>query len=253
MTTATFEFHGELNRFLAPAQRGRRCPHTCPPGASVKHMIEALGVPHTEVDSILVNGAGAEFSRPVAPGDRVEVFPHGASLGSARHVPLRPPHSARFVADAHLGRLARNLRMLGIDVLYRNDYGDADLARLAATEDRIVLTRDRDLLIRKEIVHGCFVHATGSDAQLAQVLRRFDLAPLLRPFSRCLVCNHPLRGIARAAVRHQVPPRSYAAHERFYECRCCGRVYWEGSHVERMRRRLAHLLGAHDAGLPDAT
>lgn len=250
MATATFAFHGELNRFLAPGQRGRRCTHGCPPGATLKHMIEALGVPHTEVDAILVNGVGAGFARAVAPGDCIEVFPHGMPLDGGPHVPLRPPHSARFVADAHLGRLARNLRMLGIDVLYRNDYSDAEMARIAGSEDRIVLTRDRDLLIRKEIVHGCFVHATDDEAQLAQVLRRFDLGAGLRPFSRCLVCNEPLRRIARTEVQLRVPARSYAAHQHFYECLSCGRVYWEGSHVERMRLRLSNLLGS---ALPDDT
>ena len=242
MTVAGFFFHAELNRFLAPAQRTRRFEQACPPEASIKHMIEALGVPHTEVEAIEVNDSAVDFSYRMRNGDRVDVYPYGVPTASARPVPLRPAAPARFIADAHLGQLARNLRMLGFDVLYRNDYSDADMAHIASSEGRVVLTRDRDLLIRKEIVHGCFLHATAGDAQLAQVLRRFDLARAVRAFTRCLKCNGELHAVAKEEVAQRVPPYSRAAYEDFYECRGCARVYWEGSHVARMRARLADLL-----------
>ena len=153
----------------------------------------------------------------------------------------------RFIADAHLGLLAKNLRMLGFDVLYRNNYGDAEVARIAADEDRTVLTRDRDLLIRKEIVRGCYLHAIECDAQMAEVINRFRLAPHVRAFSRCLSCNGELRMVEKHTVEHRVPKHSRQYYEHFYECAGCAQVYWEGSHVARMRLRVKQMLEAAGA------
>jgi uncharacterized protein with PIN domain len=157
---------------------------------------------------------------------------------------LRPPSTGpdKFIADAHLGLLAKHLRMLGFDVLYRNDYSDAEVARIAAGEDRIVITRDRDLLIRKEIVRGCYLHSLNTDAQLAEVMTRFRLGPLARAFSRCLTCNGVLRVVHKDEVGQRVPPHSRLYYERFFECQDCAQVYWEGSHVTRMRARVAQML-----------
>lgn len=247
MTVARFQFHAELNRFLAPAHRSREFVHAVPEHASVKHMIEALGVPHTEVGAIAVDGRDVDFTYRIADGDFIEVHAAGTPGESASRVALRPAPEARFIADAHLGQLARDLRMLGFDTVYRNDYSDADIARIASEENRVVLTRDRDLLIRKDIVHGCFVHATKTEEQVVEVVRRFRLQQTVRTFSRCLRCNAELRTVNKAEVEHKVPPFSREAHEHFQECQGCARVYWEGSHVRRMRLRLARMLGAADA------
>ncbi|HVL75787.1 MAG TPA: Mut7-C RNAse domain-containing protein [Noviherbaspirillum sp.] len=241
MAVAEFLFHAELNRFIAPALRARRFSHPCARNATVKHMIEVFGVPHTEVGAVWINGVPVDFSTLLREGDRVEVRPWHASRNEERAM-LRRAHGERFVADAHLGQLARNLRMLGFDVLYRNDFSDAEVAALSATEDRIVLTRDRDLLIRKQIEHGCFLHATHADEQVMEVLRRFRLADAVQAFSRCLSCNAPLQAAAPEEVAARVPPQSHASHERFFECVGCERVYWEGSHVVRMRARIAQWL-----------
>lgn len=240
---AVFRFYAELNDFLAPAQRGRAVRHDCARDASVKHMIEALGVPHTEVALILVNGTSQDFSWRLREGDRISVFPVFMQIDIGPSL-LRPalPWPARFVADAHLGQLAKNLRMLGFDVLYRNDYHDADVARIASEEQRVVLTRDRDLLIRKEIVHGCYLHARDADAQTIEVLARYRLRDAVRAFSRCLSCNGLLYRVDKSVVAHRVPQRSFLHHDVFYECSVCKQVYWEGSHVERMRLRMACLL-----------
>lgn len=243
MTTACFRFYAELNDFLAPPLRQRTFSHVCARDASVKHMIEAFGVPHTEVDLILVDGKAVDFSHRLHDGERVSVYPCFSGLAIVPPLPLRPRGGAcRFIADAHLGQLAKNLRMLGFDVLYRNDYSDAELARIAAAEDRIVLTRDRDLLIRKEIVRGCYLHALERDEQLLEVIRRFQLAPAVRALSRCLSCNGVLRVAEKSAVAHRVPHHSRLAYERFYECDCCAQIYWEGSHVARMRLRVERML-----------
>jgi hypothetical protein len=162
---------------------------------------------------------------------------------------LRPAsaYNGKFIADAHLGQLAKNLRMLGFDVLYRNDYSDAELTRIAVEEDRIVLTRDRDLLIRKEIVRGCYLHAIAADEQVAEVVMRFKLSSRTRAFSRCLNCNGVLRVVEKSAVADRVPQHSRQFYDRFFECDVCARVYWEGSHVVRMRQRIVQMLGIADA------
>jgi uncharacterized protein len=243
VVTAHFRFYAELNDFLAPMLRQRRFSRVCSRDASVKHMIEAFGVPHTEVELILVNGEPVNFSHRLRDGERVSVYPCFATLAIAAPLPLRPPAPGkRFIADAHLGQLAKQLRMLGFDVLYRNDYSDAELARIAAAEGRIVLTRDRDLLIRKEIVHGCYLHALNSDEQVREVVRRFDLVPSVRALSRCLSCNGVLRVVEKSEIEHRVPPYSRDVYEQFYECDCCAQVYWEGSHVVRMRARVERML-----------
>jgi len=243
MVTAHFRFYAELNDFLAPMLRQRRFSRICSRDASVKHMIEAFGVPHTEVELILVNGAPVDFSHRLRDGERVSVYPRFAMLGISSPLPLRPPAvGRRFIADAHLGQLAKQLRMLGFDVLYRNDYGDAEVARVAAEEGRIVLTRDRDLLIRKEIVHACYLHALAVDEQVLEVIRRFDLARSVRALSRCLTCNGMLRVVEKSDIEHRVPLHSRNAYERLYECDCCAQVYWEGSHVVHMRARVERML-----------
>jgi uncharacterized protein with PIN domain len=244
MATATFRFYEELNGFLAPQRRGRDFACRCARTASAKHMIEALGVPHTEVELVLVNGESVGFDRLLADGDRVAVYPKFETfditpLLRVREQPLRV---IRFVADAHLGALARGLRMAGFDTLYDNRFRDAEVARLAAAQQRIVLTRDRDLLKRRAISHGCTVHALRPEQQLREVFDRLDLTRSARPFTRCLSCNAPLRRIEAARAASRVPPAVRERHQRFSACEGCARVFWEGSHWQRMRDRIAALL-----------
>jgi len=244
VATAHFRFYAELNNFLAPRHRQRTFSHPCSRDSTVKHMIEALGVPHTEVELICVDGVAVDFSHRLQDGERVSVYPVSSTVEITPALRLRPdpPLPGRFIADAHLGQLAKSLRMLGFDVLYRNDYSDAEVARIAAGEGRIVLTRDRDLLIRKEIVLGCYLHALDIEGQMAEVIGRFRLAPHVRAFSRCLTCNGELRAVAKKEVAHRVPQHSREFYEHFFECAACAHVYWEGSHVARMRVWVAQML-----------
>ncbi|MET0963801.1 MAG: Mut7-C RNAse domain-containing protein [Noviherbaspirillum sp.] len=232
MVTATFRFHDELNDFLPARRRFQPLEVSCARAASTKHMVEALGVPHTEVGMVLVNGANAGMARPVAQGDLVDVFP-GAT---------EPSGPALFVADAHLGGLARLLCMAGFDTLYDNNFNDAEIAAISASQGRIVLTRDRDLLIRKEILYGCYVRALKAEEQLRQVLLRYRLALQARPFSLCLHCNVALCTVDRSEVEGGLPAQVRALHHEFSRCECCGRVYWKGSHWRRMDALLRRLL-----------
>lgn len=233
MATATFRFHDELNAFVAPAQRECAFVHAFARDATVKHAIEALGVPHTEIGRLRVNGAPAALDRPLADGDHVDVRPERAPPPA--EAPPQQHEQWRFVADAHLGGLAQLLRLAGFDTCYDNHYRDDELVALAAREGRIVLSRDRELLKRRAVVRGCYVHARQPDAQLRELFTRLGLAPYMRPFRLCLRCNAPLHALDAADAAPRVPPGVRDRHRRFAACDVCRRVFWEGSHWKRMR------------------
>ena len=228
MTTARFRFADALSPFLAPERRGTGFGYECARAANLKNAIEALGVPHTEVGTVLVNGAPATLQRTVRDGDYVEVFA----------CELDPGVAPVFLADAHLGALARFLRMLGFDTVHDQALADREIRRIAQDESRIVLTRDRDLL---KIERGCYVRSPKPEAQLREVAARYRLAASARPFTLCLHCNLPLEPIGKEQVAGRVPPRVLELHSAFTHCAGCGRVYWPGTHYERMRSALAGL------------
>jgi uncharacterized protein with PIN domain/molybdopterin converting factor small subunit len=245
MKQASLRFYAELNDFLPSERRMRHFSCSFHVGPSVRDLIESVGVPHTEVDLILANGESVDFDYRVADGDRVSVFPvfesfDIAPLARVRPQPLRDP---RFVADVHLGRLAAYLRMLGFDTLYRNDYGDDELARVASGQERILLTRDRGLLKRGEVTRGYYVREIRPRPQLAEVLARFDLARAAAPFTRCLACNAPLVAAEKGAVAERVPPAVCERYDEFLECPECRRVFWKGTHHQRMNLLVERLLG----------
>lgn len=244
MVTATFRFYEELNDFLAPDRRGHEFVCACARAATTKHMIEALGVPHTEVELVLVNGESVGFDRLLGDGDRVTVYPKFETFDIAPLLRVReqPLRVMRFIADAQLGGLARLLRMSGFDTLYENRLRDDEIERISDVEGRVVLTRDRALLKRRGITHGCYVHAVRTPQQLREIFNRLDLARSARPFTLCLNCNAPLHSIDKAQVAPVLPPTVRAHCERFSFCNVCGRVFWEGTHWRRMRSMLEELL-----------
>jgi len=248
MVCATFRFYGELNDFLARERRGIAFSTPCAREATTKHMIEALGVPHTEVELILVNGESTGLDTLLEDDDRVAVYPRFSSLDVADLVQVRllPPGRLRFVADAHLGGLARLLRMAGFDTIYDNAMRDQQVEALAMDEGRVVLTRDRELLKRRGVEYGAYVRALKAQAQLREMFERFGLAERARPFTLCLHCNAPLREVAKEAVLEQLPPTVRATQENFRTCDVCHRVYWKGSHWQRMS-------GMLEAAMPTLT
>lgn len=246
MVIATFRFYEELNDFLPPGRRKQEFAVPCARRATTKHMIEALGVPHTEVELVLVNGESAGFDRVLNDGDRVAVYPRFEALDVTPllRVRERPLREVKFVADAHLGGLARLLRMAGFDTLYRNDFSDREIAGLSVREHRIVLTRDRELLKLRELTHGCYVHELKPPRQFREIVDRLDLRGSIRPFSRCLNCNTPMRAVAKERVIDMLPPSVRLHQEHFTTCDGCGRIYWRGTHWQRMRALLANSLSA---------
>ncbi len=237
MAAARFRFHGELGDFLPRQWRGAEIEYACARAASLKNAIEALGVPHTEVGRALVGGAPATLDRTVREGDAVDVYPWSGDAAEA------PGARDLFLADAHLGGLARFLRMLGFDTLHENAFEDAEIRRLASQERRVVLTRDRELLKCRDILAGCYVHERKPEAQLAEVAARYGLAERARPFTLCLRCNLPLAPVDKSSVAVRLPEAVARSHSTFMHCSGCDRVYWPGSHYDRMRAALGRMLG----------
>jgi uncharacterized protein with PIN domain len=247
MIRITLRFYAELGDFLAPEKRYVDVAHAVKERDSVKDVIEAQGVPHTEVDLVLANGESVDFAYQVQDGDRISVYPAFRSIDVAPVTRVRPPALAepRFVLDTHLGKLAAHLRMLGFDTLYHNDADDAALARLASGaggEHRILLTRDRGLLKRNRVTHGYHVWETDPERQVVEVLRRFDLFGAVAPFRRCVRCNGLLEPAPKEAILERLEPKTRLYYDEFAACRACGRVYWKGSHYDRLQGVVARLL-----------
>jgi uncharacterized protein len=250
MPTAEFRFYEELNDFLPREKRKRALRHRFTGTPSVKDTIEAIGVPHTEIDLILVDGRSVGFGHLLAGGERVAVYPMFESMDirpitRLRPKPLRVP---RFVVDVHLGTLARYLRLVGFDSIWRNDYDDPEIIDLALAERRIILTRDRGILRNGRVTHGYWLRATSPLAQLEEVVRALDLGASLRPFSRCMACNGRLHALPAegAAAAGGVPPRVLSTHTRFRRCVDCGRVYWPGSHQSKLEAVVERARAAAD-------
>ncbi len=248
MKQASLRFYAELNDFLPPDRRTTDIPCTFLVSPGVRDLIESLGVPHTEVDLILANGESVGFDYTVQDGDRISVYPVFESLDIAPLVRLRPEplRDPRFVADVHLGRLAAYLRMLGFDTLYRNDAVDEELAQTASEQERILLTRDRGLLKRGAVTRGYYVRQIQPRRQLAEVFERFELARLASPFTRCLACNASLESVTKEAVSDRLPPQVRERHNEFLQCPACRRVYWKGTHYQRMKQLIDRTLGGRD-------
>jgi len=237
---ANFRFYEELNDFLRPELRKRTFSQAFNGTPAVKDVIEAIGVPHAEVDLVLIDGESVDFSRRLHDGNRVAVYPmfERLDLASLTRLRPRPLRRTRFVLDVHLGTLARYLRLLGFDTLYRNDYDDREIVRLAHDQSRIILTRDKGLLKHRAVTRGRWIRHTQPLEQLHEILAAFDLIGSARPFSRCAMCNGNLRPLARRQAARLVPPRVFERQDKFARCTHCGRIYWPGTHTTRIRKAL---------------
>jgi uncharacterized protein len=236
----SIRFYEELNEFLPPGRRKRDFTLRAETGAPIVHLIEQLGVPRSEVDLILVNGKSVPFSERLEAGDRISVYPvfEALDISGFTRLPARPLRDPRFILDVHLGRLAKYLRMLGFDALYRNDFTDDEIASLCAETKRILLTRDRELLRIWRIDRGYRIRGTNPVDQVQEVLARFDLARSTAPFSRCLACNGAIRPASPDEVSERVAPEVASRVDAFSACSGCGGIYWKGSHYDRMCRTI---------------
>ena len=245
---ASFRFYAELNEFLPHNRQYQTLQISFKDRQSVKHLIESSGIPHTEVDLVLVNGNSVDFSYIVKQDDRMAVYPVFESMDITPLLKLRPAplREARFILDGHLGRLAAYLRMLGFDSLYRNDYDDLELAQISDEQKRILLTRNRGLLKRSLVTRGYCLRTREPRQQLLAVVRRFDLLAQVRPFTRCITCNGVLEPVGKAEIEDQLEPLTRKYFQEFSRCGQCGQIYWKGSHHGRMQALLAWLEAESD-------
>lgn len=211
--------------------------------ASVKDVLEAVGPPHTEIGEIRINGDLEVFGRILRPGDTVRVLPHSPPVDPTSPTLLQPEplDELRFIVDVNVGKLARLLRMLGFDTAYHWRWTDRHIAFLARQEGRVALSKDRGLLKRKEIVWGRLIRAEQPREQLREVLRFFGIHEPKAPFSRCLRCNIPLEPVDKRDILHRLEPKTRKYFQEFHICPECGRIYWQGSHLEGMQQWLESL------------
>jgi uncharacterized protein with PIN domain len=246
MPHAYFRFYADLNDFLPPRLQQRSFLYPVYDGTqSVKHLIESLGIPHTEVELILAGGQVIDFHYLVQAGDRITVYPPFATIDVSPAGRLRPaltpPH--RFILDNHLGKLARYLRLLGLDTLYADNHvPDVELAHIAQDEQRILLSRDRGLLMRGNVTYGYCLRTKDSFQQLIAVLHRFQLLDEVAPWTRCLRCNGLLVPVDKETIRHRLEPKTKLYFEKFHMCRDCRQIYWQGSHYPRLQALIERAL-----------
>lgn len=231
-----FRFYEELNDFLPEEQRKVTFSYGFTGTPSVKNTIEAIGVPHAEVDMILVDGNSVGFGHVLKGGEQVSVYPVFESFDILPLIKLRakPLRSTRFIVDVNLGKLARKLRLLGFDTLFRNNYDDDEIVADAVREKRIILTRDIGVLKHSAVTHGYWLRSEDPKKQVTEVMERFQLQNSIRPFSRCSNCNGRLVSVNREAVENRLQPDTFAAFSTFWQCDSCKNIYWKGSHYDRI-------------------
>jgi hypothetical protein len=242
---AEFRFYEELNDFLPAEQRkiSFRAPFYGSP--SVRDTIQAIGVPHTAIDLILVDGQSVDFTHRLQGGERVAVYPVFERLDISPLIRLRPRplRCTRFILDVHLGKLARYLRMLGFDAAYEQDQDDAAIIDLSLQQQRVILTRDLGILKQNRVTHGYWLRHDEPGQQLREVLLALDLFRQIQPFTRCMDCNGRIDPVDRKAVRGQISPNTFQQFQAFWQCRDCRKIYWRGSHYEGMLRQVNEIMG----------
>ncbi len=252
----TIRFYEELNDFLPWEMKKKDMVVENTDRRSVKDLIESLGVPHVEVDLILVNGESVDFTYIIREGDRISVYPEFERLDISSVTRLRPAglREPRFVLDVHLRKLARRLRMLGFDVDYQKHRDDPELAEISQREKRILLTRDRQLLMRRNVDRGFMVRNTDPEKQVIEVLERLDLWKKIEPFRRCTECNGMVKPLPVGSDRFEkeksrIPAGVISWCDEYYICDWCGKIYWKGSHYEKMKAMIEKILQAAPPGM----
>jgi len=250
--SAEFRFYEELNDFLPVERRKVSFMQSFHGSPAVRDVIQAIGVPHSAIDLVLVDGRPVDFAHQLKGGERVAVYPMFERLDISPLARLRPGplRRTRFILDVHLGKLARDLRMLGFDCAWRSDWDDDQIIERAQDERRIILTRDIGILKQKRVTHGYWLRNTRPERQLIEVVEALDLQGQLQPFTRCLACNGVIHPLSREAPKGLVDPEILARFDRFWQCESCRKVYWQGSHYRRMLevvQRCVSMAGQSEA------
>ena len=239
--TVRLNLHGNLDFFLRSGGRGRSIERTLSEKTSVKDVIEACGVPHPEIDLILVNEKPVDFHYAIINDANIELYPVGTGLPHYKEKRLQVARPDSFVVDGHLGKLARDLRLLGFDVAYDPHAEDRQLLEIMERENRALLTRDRRLLMHAIVKIGYCPRSQNADEQTLEVIRRFELLGSLAPFTRCLRCNAPLRKVSKAGIIEKLEPLTKIYYDQFRRCTDCGQIYWAGSHFSKLQKRIEQI------------
>lgn len=236
--TAYFRFYEELNDFLPQERKKIKFLHRFGLRESVKDMIESLGVPHTEVDLVLVNGVSVDFDYIVRDNDEISVYPvfESFDITNVQHLRSKPLREPKFITDVHLGSLAKYMRMAGLDTTYRNNLSEEEILSISHEEKRAIITKNRNILKRNEVTHGYFVRSDVVEDQLEEIINRFHLQKVIKPFSRCMECNVLLEKAEKEKISDKIPEKVKAFHDEFYICISCSRIYWKGSHFSNMQK-----------------
>ncbi|TFG96814.1 MAG: twitching motility protein PilT [Calditrichales bacterium] len=242
--SAEFRFYEELNDFLPGYRKKQSFPYAFSGKPAIKDAIEACGIPHPEVELIMVNGKSVSFDYHLQNGDRVAVYPMFESIDVTSIIRLRekPLRETRFILDVHLGKLARYLRLCGFDTGWEPINDDHQIVAISTQQKRIILTRDQGLLKHRQVSHGYWVRNTLPAGQLQEVLGRFDLYGQVKPFTRCMVCNGSLHGVSKEQIIAQLQINTIKYFDTFQQCTNCKKVYWPGTHHQRMERMLTGIL-----------
>lgn len=237
MGKVRIQLHDSLNDLAAKKDKGKVLEYEFHGTARAKDALEAVGVPHTEIGELTIDGRTAMLSDAVKGGETIEAFP--PEIGA---IPANFGHRAKFVADVHLGTLAKYLRMLGFDTLYDNRYEDEEIAVIASGESRIVLTRDKELLKRNEVKAGYWLRSKNPADQLIEVFSRYALYSATKPFTICLECNGTLKPVDKMEVENRLSEKTKRYFDEYAICKTCGKIFWKGSHYENMSRFIKEIV-----------
>lgn len=238
--SADFRFYEELNDFLPVERRKVSFRQNFQGTPSVKDAIQAIGVPHSAIDLILVDGLSVDFSYHLQGGERVAVYPVFERLDISPAIRLRaePLRCSRFILDVHLGKLARYMRMLGFNTAYSSDWDDDRIIEISLEQKRIILTRDIGILKQRRVSHGYWVRRSEPLDQVQEVLDALDLSSQLRPFTRCMECNGDIHAVGKDEVKPHIARDIVDRFDAFWRCGECRKIYWQGSHYKRMQERI---------------
>ena len=240
---AYFRFYEELNDHLPDKWKKQQFLFGFKGMPSVKNAIHAIGIPHSEVDLILVNGDSVGFDYKMQGGEEISVFPVFESIDISPVVRLRPMplRNSRFVVDVNLGKLAQKLRLLGFDSLFRNDFQDDEIVKIAINENRIILTRDRGILKQNAVTHGYWLRNDDPKKQVTEVINRLQLQKNFQPFTRCANCNGHLKELNKELLKGRLSEDTLTYYDEFWECSGCSKIYWQGSHFRHILSWMENL------------
>ncbi len=241
MDRINIKFYNSLNKLLKKERRNKELSLELKLGQSVKDLIEAQGIPHTEVGVIVIDGKRVKSSYILKDGQKIEVYPAFNDLDEPKFQNFRN-YPKKFILDVHLGKLAKYLRIFGIDTLYENYYSDEEIVKTALKEGRVILTRDRGILKRRVVKYGYLIKSDKSKEQLREIFLNFDLLPEIKPFFRCISCNGILEEVNKEEIIGDLEPLTRKYYSEFFRCTVCKKNYWNGGHRERMEEFVDDFL-----------